>query len=415
LIAFVYIPVGLGAILCLEVMYRLPHRRRYVVALAGMAAIAAGGWLFWSLVGRPESDLLTPGWFQDILARLQLTEQRLLPSWWLSSGLLETARGAWTEGLLFLALMISNALFCRQVAVWRAARIYRRAFSRAASVGGFRKPIRRAWLDRGLNRLLARLPRPVRLLLIKDLRLFRRDPVQWSQFVILFALLVLYFLNVRRFSYSMYYAGWVSMVSFLNLAVVGLLMATFTTRFIFPMVSLETRRLWLLGMLPLRRETIVWSKFLFAVASLLFPCSLLVLTSDIVLRVSPAIVGTHLLTCALLCPGLSGIAVGLGARLPSLREESPSRIAAGFGGTLSLVLSTLYIVAVLLLTVLPCHFWLAVHAASRGALPSAQAAPLGAWIQIWLWGGSGASVLLAVLATAIPLRIGCRAFRRLEG
>ncbi len=34
---------------------------------------------------------LTIAWFQDVLARLQFSEQRLLPSWWLSTGLLEAA------------------------------------------------------------------------------------------------------------------------------------------------------------------------------------------------------------------------------------------------------------------------------------------------------------------------------------
>ncbi len=54
------------------------------------------------------------------------------------------------------------------------------------------------------------------------------------------------------------------MISFLNLAVVGLLLSTFTTRFVFPMISLEGRRFWILGLLPVRRETIIWGKYLFA-------------------------------------------------------------------------------------------------------------------------------------------------------
>ena len=90
----------------------------------------------------------------------------------------------------------------------------------------------------------------MRLLIVKDLRLFRRDPVQWSQFMIFFGLLALYFANIRRFSYDVNYTAWVNMISFLNLAVVGLILSTFTTRFIFPMISLEGRRFWILGMLP---------------------------------------------------------------------------------------------------------------------------------------------------------------------
>ena len=129
-------------------------------------------------------------------------------------------------------------------------------------------------------------PAPMRLMLVKDLRLFRRDPLQWSQFSIFLGCSVLYFLNVRRFTYDMYYAAWVNMVSFLNLSVVGLLLSTFTTRFVFPMISLEGRRFWILGLLGVRRDTILWSKFLFASIGSLIPCSRLVLLSDLMLRVS---------------------------------------------------------------------------------------------------------------------------------
>ena len=82
------------------------------------------------------------------------------------------------------------------------------------------------------------------------MRLFRRDPLQWSQFLIFLGLLALYFFNIRRFTYDIDYVGWVNMVSFLNLSVVGLLLSTFTTRFVFPMISLEGRRFWILGLLP---------------------------------------------------------------------------------------------------------------------------------------------------------------------
>ena len=35
---------------------------------------------------------MTPEWFQELFSRLRFTEQRLLPSWWLSTGLLEASR-----------------------------------------------------------------------------------------------------------------------------------------------------------------------------------------------------------------------------------------------------------------------------------------------------------------------------------
>ena len=42
---------------------------------------------------------------------------------------------------------------------------------------------------------------------------------------------------------------------------------------------------------------------------------------------------------------LNGLAVGLGVLYPNLKEANPSKIVSGFGGTLCLVLSFLYILA----------------------------------------------------------------------
>jgi ABC-2 type transport system permease protein len=413
-IAFVYVPVSLGAILCLEIVYRLPRSRTKVLTLVAVALAACLAWVGASLALGAERDLLTPGWFQEMLRRLQFTEGRLLPSWWLSTGLLEAARNEWAEGVMFLALLISNALAAREVAIWRAGTIFRRAYSGVCTARRGRKRSRSFWIDHLLRKVFV-LPMPVRLLMIKDLRVFRRDPVQWSQFLVFFALLALYFVNIRRFHYDMYYIAWVQMISFLNLAVVGLLLSTFTTRFIFPMISLEGRRFWLLGLLPLRRETILWSKFAFAAGGSILPCCLLIFLSDAMLRVSPLVFACHQWTCLILCLGLSGIAVGLGARFPNLREVSPARIAAGFGGTLNLVVSTLYILVIVLLTALPCHFYVA---ARYGGVVNVSE-PAGAsywnfWLELWLGLGVAVSLLVGVVATVVPLRIGFRAFREME-
>jgi ABC-2 type transport system permease protein len=247
---------------------------------------------------------------------------------------------------------------------------------------------------------------------MKDLRLFRRDPVQWSQFLIFFGLLLLYFANVDRFRQHQgdpNVLTWVNIVSFLNLAVVGLILSTFTTRFIYPLISLEGRRFWILSLLPVDRDTILWSKFLFAACGSWLPCALLVGISDVMLDVSLMVVGVHQLICLLLCMGLAGMAVGFGAMMPNFREQSPSKIAAGFGGTLNLVLSALYIMAVVLMTALPCHFYLL---AGKTELPPKLLQP--EYLRFWLMLGILASVILASLVTILPLRGGLRSFRRLE-
>lgn len=413
LVAFIYIPSGAGAILSMVIVCWLPRGRFGLTLFLALAALAGLAWLGWSLATGQESDLLTPDWFQEMLGRMRLTEHRLLPSWWLSAGLLEAASRVPSESVLFLALMISNALFFRLLAVTTAGGIYRKGYHALYGRPGPRRRIRAAAIDAVVDRIAGLLPRHWRLLIVKDLRLFRRDPMQWSQFLIFFSLLALYFLNVRRFSYDMYHVGWVNLVSFLNVSVVGLLLSTFTTRFIFPMISLEGRRFWVLGLLPIRRETILWTKLVFAVAGSIVPCCGLILLSDAMLRVSPLILFSHQLTCVVLCFGLSGIAVGMGARMPSFHEQSPAKIAAGFGGTLNLVLSTLYIVVVVLLTALPAHFYLDNHYHSAAEWLSGRH-DVSYWIRTWFFAGAVGSIVLGAVATWVPMRMGAKAFCEME-
>jgi hypothetical protein len=524
LISFVYIPVAIGAILCMLVVRSFPDHRLAILVGAGVVVAVAVAWMAWGVVNAPPGDLLTPSWFREISGRLQISDYRLLPGWWLTTGLVDAANGVPDESVLFLALIISSALLFRLAALWTATEmgplayrltcaavflavlaptlwlvgtiftplaacrggaaatawfgirvvasfcghvlgiaaavalaltsaallpvallglafgswagegIYRPAYSGLYGKTLRRKRSRFVWLDESLSHLLCWLPRTMRLMTIKDFRLFRRDPLQWSQVLIFGALIVVYFFNVPSFTYDLSVKAWVNMVSFLNLAVVGLLLSTFTTRFIYPMISLEGRRFWILGLLGVRRETVLWNKFWFALLSVV-PCSVLVLLSDHILHVlrnDPEVVLLHQLICVVLCFGLAGIAVGFGAWFPNPREDSPSRLAAGFGGTMTLVVSTLYILILVLMTALPTHFRLtAPHGAA--AVPSAveigRNGPGGAPqddrpeenfldtydpVELSWWGGAVGAVVLGAVATLVPLWIGFRAFRRLE-
>src|SRR5215213_177348 len=424
IISFVYIPSGVGALCCLLIIHKLPQLRRIIVAALAIAVIAMVAPPIWRTINSPQSKLFGTEWFQDTLHRFRFTEQEWLPSTWLTNGLLEAARPPAVivadkvgdlpivQSVLYLALLVSNALFFHVLTVWAAKHWFRVSYANFACRRTRKRSMLTAYSDRIAGVLLSRFPLPIQLLLIKDWRLLRRDPVQWSQFLIFFGLLALYFLNVDRFNNphsDIGYVTWINMVSFLNLAVVGLILSTFTTRFIYPMISLEGHCFWILGLLPIHRDTILWSKFLFASIGSWIPCSLLVLLSDLMLNVPLMVIGVHQLTCVLLCLGLSSIAVGFGAMMPNFRETSPSKIAAGFGGTLNLVLSALYIMVVVVLTALPCHFYLL-----TGNQPFF--APFGNpdYLRIWLVVGTGAAVVVGAVATIVPLRRGLRAFRELE-
>jgi ABC-2 type transport system permease protein len=373
----------------------------------------------WSLVFQARTDAMSSAWFERAFARLAITEQKLFPSWWLSSGLIEAARtqpsgrpsgSGLSEAVKFLSLLLANSLALQLLAGWLARIAYRKGYSHLAGEVPARRRRRAGLVDRALIGSDAAVGRPLRLLLVKDLRLFRRDISQWSQFLIFFGLLGLYFFNLRSFNYHNAYA---SMIGFLNLAVVGLILSTFTTRFIYPMISLEGRRFWILGLLPVHRDQIVWSKFLFSFLGGVVPCAGLVFLSDSMLGLPWRLIALHEYCCLLLCLGLSGIAVGLGARMPELRESSPSKIASGFGGTLCLVLSSLFIMVVVVVAAIPTHLFLLAR-----TLGPTVIAPDG--LLAWAGGPMGMATSLATVtvaglaATAVPLASGLQAFRRLE-
>lgn len=423
ILAFVYIPCGLGALCCLTIVRKLPRLKGATVGLLAFVVIVIAVWSIWKTVGGPQYELFGAEWFNETVERFEFTQQEWLPSSWLCNGILEAARPQpltvtkiaeipVVQSCLYLGVMISNALVCHLLVVWVGKRWYRDAISVLVCRARKKRRSKMAWVDRTANWLLSPLPTPVRLLLVKDWCLLRRDPVQWSQFLIFFGLLGLYFLNIDRFSNpagDVNYLTWINMVSFLNLAVVGLILSTFTTRFIYPMISLEGRRFWVLGLMPVDRRTIVWSKFIFASIGSWGPCGLLVLLSDLMLRVSPLVIAVHQLTNVLLCFGLASMAVGLGATMPNFRESSPSKIAAGFGGTLNLVLSAMYIILIVVLTALPCHFYL-IAQEQRVQTSFFDADQLWSWLIF----GSILAVITAILATVVPLRRGIRAFETLE-
>jgi ABC-2 type transport system permease protein len=110
----------------------------------------------------------------------------------------------------------------------------------------------------------------------------------------------------------------------------------------------------------------------------------------------------HVFALVVICAGLSGLAVGLGAAFPSLKEDSPAKIVSGFGGTLNLVLSLAFMAAVVLLEAIPCHLY---YARDLLGWPDFKRTIL--WCSLGVLG-------LGLCATFLPMRLGERAFRRMD-
>ncbi len=410
-LGFVLVPGSLGALGCLLLVNFAPRRRKQII-VAG-SVLSAVGLVYWLVSLRPPNldNALNRDFVERLLEQFAFAQGPISPNHWMTRGLQSAARGQLGRAFYFLLLVWSNGLFLYLLTAWTARRVYRKAYNRVATGGTLRRRYGGHWLDQTLDQLLAFLSPQTRILIIKDFRTFRRDPAQWAQVLIFTAIMILYFSNMRQFFQGDFGRTYQNLISQTNLAATALLMCAYTGRFIYPMLSLEGRKFWVLGLLPLKRDQLLLGKFAFSATWALLIAEFLVIFSDVMLGMPGWVLGLHALTVVVLALGLSGLSVGLGAWMPNFRESDPSKIAVGVGGTLNLVAGLLYLLVIFLLMSLPVHLHYAVDDMRREIRAGSNFAEITSW---WLGIGSFLGLILGALAVILPLRLGARSLRRLE-
>jgi ABC-2 type transport system permease protein len=338
-----------------------------------------------------------------LLARTRFSLFPFLPSYWVSSGITLWVEGALMGTLFFGLVLLSHTLFFGYLASTRSGGSFYGALSAVNSRGGGllagQSLGHEAFAPKPLDRLAEILwsrRADTRALIVKDVRTFLRDATQWGQSLILLGLLIAYIVNLRHFSHRLTSDFWIDLTSYLNLGACALNLATLTTRFVFPQISLEGKRIWIIGMAPLGMRRALIAKFIFSTAVSMSVTMALVGASCVMLSIPLERILYFTLTVGVMAFTLNALAVGLGAVYPNFREDNPSKIVSGFGGTLCLVLSFLYIVGMLSL----------MAATSRWAFGGSSAAVF--WLGWMLF--FGGSFLLGWL----PMRAGIRKMASVE-
>jgi len=398
-LGFILIPACLGALIALVVSALLRPWMRRALVWAGIT-LALAALILGPIYVQTERRRANVFMAATVLRRMSVCHSVYWPSTWIARGLAICAGSPGAEELkdaaYYLGLLVSNSLALCLVAYVFANRAYSGAWNLAHSMSS---KSRYRFLP---FELAGRGPdSPTFHLVTKDLRTFIRDPVQWTQCAVLFGLLGLYILNLRNLRYPSEQLLWRNLTTFLNLASICLVLATLTTRFVFPMFSLEGRQFWLLGLMPVNRRKILWSKLVFSLAASLLVTEALMITSDLMLGEPPGMILLHVYTVAMISLGLSGMAVGLSALYPNLRETSPAKIVSGFGGTLNLILSLLFVSVVVGIESVPVYL-----------RTMSQIGP--SEMVLGLWCVVGIVFLLAAIAFGVPMWLGSRALDKME-
>jgi len=399
-IPFITLPAAIGSLITLLLARIIPRQRLRWLVLLGMVAVCLL-FFMWRTSFNParlSEDTILP----TLLDASAQTQSPFLPSYWTSRGILAAAAGDYRESLFNLLLLTANALMALWIATEAAQKIFYTGWSSIVGQDRIRlKPLGAGLLGR-LDTFLKGIPNPSRALIVKDIKLFWRDPTQWSQFVIFFGIMAVYIANLRNASSQYQQDFWRSWIACLNIAACTLILATLTSRFVFPLVSLEGRRFWILGLAPLPFHHLVWQKFWLSVVTTSFFTVGLCALSGYMLHLDPIYLALSIYSMIITNFGLAGLAVGLGTVYPNFQEDNPARIVSGMGGTLNFVLSIAYIALVVGAQTLILQWRVLALYQSDQAFYFAMATAL-----VFITG-------LSVVSALLPMAIGLRNLKNME-
>ncbi|MFQ5667132.1 MAG: hypothetical protein ACE5I7_11950 [Candidatus Binatia bacterium] len=264
-----------------------------------------------------------------------------------------------------------------------------------------------AW-ERGVRILTRPFSGQTQVLVTKEIKTFFRDTSQWSQLILLLALVVVY---VYNFSVLPLQAGalvtfyFKNVIAFLNLALAGFVITAVAVRFVLPSISLEGRSFWIVKTAPLSLKRLWWSKFWIAFVPLLLLGEVLVLATNYYLRVMPLMMWLAGLTVLGITFGIVSLGLAVGATYPKFDADNAAQVAAGIGGLVYMVLCMSFIGAVVILEAWPVYvvFMSRLHEV-----------PLAPFARASVTASLAAALLLAVAVFVLSVRAGIRRLGAME-
>jgi ABC-2 type transport system permease protein len=289
-------------------------------------------------------------------ATLQSPITPMLPSFWAGETLFASLAGG--SDLLHAGALWTTACAFTVLLSAASERWYFTGFSKSQEA---RKARFAQW--RILDTIVAALPISIvrRNLLIKDMKVFLRDVTQWSQLLLLLALVVVYLYNFQVLDLERipYMAGFIKNVyAFLNLGLAAFVMATVAARFVFPAVSAEGAAFWIIRTAPITYRDFLWSKFWSGLVPLLVMSLTLTIVANEFLTVDPFLKVVTAVGVVFMSFALVGLATGLGARYPRFSADNASQVAGSPGGVAFMIAAVSYIISMVVLLGWPSSIFL---------------------------------------------------------
>ena len=328
----------------------------------------------------------------------------LLPTTWAFDSLNAALSGLKGEAFFHLSLAWSCAAALAFIVTWVAGAFYFAGYTKAQTTAERLFPLRNG-LRGNRHRFLERLSGPAWAFAVKEFRTFFRDQTQWPQIFLIAALIIVYLYNfsVLPLGSSPIRTIYLQNIfSFLNMGLAAFVLTAVAARFVYPAVSFEGDAFWIVRAAPISLRTFLWVKFAVYYLPLLILAEILIVSSNILLEVTPFMMALSVVTVFLMVPGVVALGVGLGAAYPDFQSENPAQSVTSFGGLLFMLLAAGFIAAVIVLEAGPVYavFMAGFHGRSLSGLQWA-----------WLIVSFTLVILLCILAVILPMRLGERRLR----
>jgi ABC-2 type transport system permease protein len=389
------VPESVGTLLVMPLVRIIPPKRlREALQVLG-ALVGASFYFFSQLSQGQEMAPETAGRLVRWLYRLNLP---FLPQAWPAQSLLMLGQGRTLEGLAALVAFAVLSIGFLALSLLLAERLYYSGWANLrAEPAGRRRPKReeRPAMD------LAFLPRPVQGLLLKDLRLFVRDPQGWSEMLMPVAVYALFIVQGLRQNNVL---GDYAEFALLGMGIFVFFLAnSMVSRLGLGGIGSEAKQVWLIKIAPVAPRRILWAKFIAAYLPFVLFGGLLLLGLTLAHQAAVTFFLGAWLLIALLGVGSIGTAVGLGAAFPRFEVQRRRQHVSPGAGCLYFPIIILYALVVTGLLLVP---------PLADALLKQLGVPAIATV-LWVIGPTGAVVLTAV-ALFLPLRIGAERLGKLE-
>ena len=402
---FVVIPVAFGCMVTLLLVNVFPAKRaRDILMLTGLLFAVAIVMLLRFI--RPER-LLSVRSLPDItafFATLQSPITPLLPSFWAGEATFAPLMNR--TGWLYLVALWTTALASTLIARFAFGALYFEGFSKSQEA-------RKARFSRlhFMDTLASWLPLAPsgRSLLLKDVKIFMRDSTQWSQLLLLLALVAVYLYNFSVLDLDRVpYMGRVvrNAYAFVNLAMASFVLSSIAVRFVFPAVSMESTSFWIVRKSPVSMSSFLWSKFATGFAPIVFFSTFLTIAANQMLGVHPFLKIVTAIAIIFMSLALVGLAAGLGAQYPRFGAENVNQIAGSYGGVVFMVTAVAFICVEIALLAWPTSIFL-FYDFRNMPIPDSR--------KLVMAFGLGASALLSLAVFHFSMKRGIKALTALAG